>query len=121
MARAHLICPDGTKVAIAGTPEEVARLVERLSGSVGTSRKSSVKDRARKKILKSSGPVGYVRTLKEEGFFKSKRTLSDIQKKLEEKGHIYALTSLSPALLRVVRSRDLGRIKEGGIWKYVNR
>jgi len=121
MAKANLTLPDGTKVAITGTPQEVAGLVERLSSPIVTSKRPAKKSHSQKKPPQASGPVGYIRDLKGEGFFKSKRTISDIQKTLEEKGHIYALTSLSPALLRVVRSRELGRIKEGGVWKYVNR
>ena len=39
--------------------------------------------------------------------------------KLEENGHIYALHSLSPALLRLTRSKMLRRIKEKKGWVYV--
>jgi hypothetical protein len=48
--------------------------------------------------------------LREEGYFKSKRFLNDIKKKLEEKGHIYARTTLSPTLLNLVKRKDLRRV-----------
>ena len=57
----------------------------------------------------------------EKGYFKSKRTIGDIQKKLEEMGHIYALTSLSTPLIRLTRSKNsaLRRLKENKQWVYV--
>ncbi len=75
----------------------------------GASRRASAK-----------GPVGYVRELVAVDYFKTKRGLGDVQKKLEEGAHIYAVTHLSPAMTRLVRTKELRRIKEGGTWKYVN-
>jgi hypothetical protein len=58
--------------------------------------------------------------LASEGWFKSKRTIGDVQKKLEEKGHIYAMESLSTPLLRLTRNRTLRRIKDKSGWAYVS-
>jgi hypothetical protein len=55
-----------------------------------------------------------------DDFFKTKRGLGEVQKKLEEGAHIYPVTHLSPVLFRLVGARELRRIKEGGTWKYVN-
>jgi hypothetical protein len=66
------------------------------------------------------GPSSYILELKQEEFFKQKRTLPEVQKKLEENGHIYAQNSLSTPILRLVRSRQLRRIKEDDVWVYVN-
>ena len=133
MAKAKLTLPNGTKVAIEGTEEEVATLVRRFSdlaaeptggGRTRAGRTARAQKVARaKKAGKSAGPVGHIRELRDQGFFKSKRSINDVQEKLEEKGQIYALTNLSPALLWLVRARPavLGRIKEGGVWKYVQR
>jgi hypothetical protein len=131
MPTANVVLGDGTKVTIEGTVEEVAILLKRISGdksqvseggsSAGTER------RRRKSITKGSsdkrkpkGPADYIRELVADDFFKVKRGLGDVQKKLEEGAHIYPVTHLSPVLFRLVRARELRRIKEGGMWKYVN-
>ncbi len=127
MAKAIMVLPDGTKVTIEGTPEEVATLLSRVSqgGAVASSGKTPSGTRAvaktsaaRKKTVK--GPVGHISSLRDEGFFKSRQTLPDIQRKLEEQGQIYAQSSLSPALVRLVRKRELRRIKEKKGWVYVS-
>lgn len=125
MPSAKLTLPNGTTVSVEGTAEEVARLLKLFSGSEA----SSIKDVADRRggtekggsANKARGPSGYIRQLKTDGFFKGKRSLSDIQEKLEEMGHIYAVTGLSPTLVRLVRAGVLGRVKEDGVWKYVNR
>jgi len=72
-----------------------------------------------KKSAKSGkGPQTYMLELINSGFFSEKRTIADIQKKLEELGHIYAQTSLSAPLLRLVRSKKLSRTKENDSWYY---
>lgn len=136
MVKANLTLPGGAKVAIEGTHQEVASVLEKFSisteepsvrggrGLPNTSlptKPSRVKKTSRPRPSHPRGPIGHIRHLKDEGFFNNKRIIGDIQNKLEEKGHIYALTSLSPALIRLVRARVLGRLKEGGVWKYVNR
>ena len=127
VAKATMVLQDGTKVTIEGTSEEVATLLSKVSqggpvaGSAKTpsGSKTMIKSPApRKKPVK--GPVGHISALREEGFFKSRQTLPDIQRKLEEQGHIYAQSSLSPALVRLVRKRELRRIKEKKGWVYVS-
>ncbi len=130
-----MVLADGTKVTIDGTADEVAALIQRISS--GASQPSSAdaskqnKRRRGKAIAPGSGkggrvrttpkgPAEYVRDLVAANYFKTKRGLGDVQKKLEEGGHIYAVTHLSPVLLRGVRAKELRRIKEGGTWKYVN-
>ena len=66
------------------------------------------------------GPAGRIRNLKDAGFFRTKRAIGDIKDKLEEGGHLYELSAISPALIRMVRNHELRRIKDGGLWKYVN-
>jgi len=127
MVKANLILPSGTKVHFEGTAEEIAVLLSKFSGGseeqVGTNRGQKRKHSAPKeKGPKSrSGPTGLVLDLINEGYFKSRRTLPEIQKKLEEKGHIYAQTSLSPILIRLVRRKDVNfrRIKDKKGWVYV--
>jgi len=133
MAKANLILPDGTKVNIEGTADEVAVLLGKLSAqdtireSKTTTKKKTKKKRKKAAIgndgganKKQEGPTSLVTELVGEGYFKAKRTIGDIQKKLEERGHIYAQTSISPVLTRLTRKRTIRRIKEKKVWVYVN-
>lgn len=135
MPKANLVLTDGTRVMIDGTVEEVAAMLERFSGgatgpSGGISTKSTRRPRGKSAAkgrrtgssakTRTKGPADYVRELVSENYFKTKRGLGDVQKKLEESAHIYPVTHLSPVLLRFVRAKELRRIKEGGTWKYVN-
>jgi hypothetical protein len=128
MAKANLIMPDGTKVQIEGTADEVAVLISRCSTgpdpSIGGGRPSRKKRKPGKNSSTSSGkrkdgPTVFISQLATGGFFKSKRSLPNIQKKLEELGHIYAQSSISPILTRLTRKRVLRRIKEKDGWVYV--
>lgn len=128
MAKAHLTLPDGTTVNIEGTADEVATLLARFAGSAPTTI-TAVKPRRKKAAANSDkkaqktarkSPKTLIEELANENFFKSKRTISEVQKKLEEKGHIYALHSLSTPLLRLTRSKVLRRIKEKDGWVYVS-
>src|SRR5437867_12015650 len=125
MPTAKITLPNGSIVNVEGTPDEVANLLSLFSAPDVKSLRDAVANSG-KPLRQASkgqakGPTGHIRKLKEEGFFKSKRALPDVQKKLEEMGHIYAQESLSPVLVRLVRARVLGRIKEAGTWKYVDR
>jgi hypothetical protein len=127
MAKADLILPNGTKVNIEGTAEEVAVLLRTFSHShaahsvespKGTFKVS--KSSTAKSSRKSDGPTGLIEALAGDGYFKSKKTIGDIQKELEQQGHIYAQTSLSPVLVRLTRKRTIRRLKEKGKgWVYV--
>ena len=131
MAKANLVLPDGTKVNIEGTSEEVAFLLGKFSmqesndklNSTTTSKAKKKRKRLTSNGEKSSkkqiGPTSLIIELVEEGYFKTKRTIADIQKKLEERGHIYAQTSISPQLTRMTRKRIIRRIKENKAWVYV--
>ena len=126
MAKAHIDLPDGTKVAIEGSSEEVAFLLSKYgAGSERTAaqpppKTDSRRSKTRTRESSRKGPTGLITDLVAEGFFKSRRSLSEIQKKLEETGHIYAQTSLSPILVRLVRKRNsLRRLKEKKGWVYV--
>jgi hypothetical protein len=131
MAKANLLLPDGTKVMIDGTADEVASLLERVSPTRGSSsasrgrssrmgrRKPGGEAKAKTKG-KRAGPTDYIRDLIEEGYFKTKREIGAVRGKLEERAHIYPVTSISGPLYRLVKNRELRRIKEDGAWRYVN-
>jgi hypothetical protein len=129
LPKASVVLADGTKVTIQGTGDEVATVLQRLSGgptSPGDGGKGTRRHRGKARAkpgsakAKAKGPADYIRKLVTDDFFKTKRGLGEVQKKLEEGAHIYPVTHLSPVLFRLVRARELRRIKEGGTWKYVN-
>jgi hypothetical protein len=129
MPTANATLPDGTKVTIEGTADEIAAVLQRLSErpdapTAGSETSSRQRGRApmgtASATRKAKGPADYIRELIADDFFKTKRGLSDVQKKLEEGAHIYPVTHLSPSLFRLVRAKELRRIKEDGTWKYVN-
>jgi hypothetical protein len=130
MAQANLVLPDGTKVAIDGSADEVAALLERFStagdhhptAKRGSSRRGrgTAKGTATKSAKKAIGPTDYIRELISEGYFKTKREIGPVRDKLEERAHIYPVTSISGPLFRLVKKKELRRLKEDGAWKYVN-
>jgi len=128
MAKAHLTLPNGTKVNIEGSADEVAILLKKCSQSTdianngrnSTGNKKVRPLRTRQKGTRKEGPTIFITQLENEGYFKSKRTLLELQKKLEERGHIYAQTSISPALTRLTRKRTIRRIKEKKNWVYIS-
>jgi hypothetical protein len=126
MPKAEVTTATGTVVTIEGSVEEVAKLTALLSAGAGTPATTRRAPRRRGAATPTTGrssaggPIGRVRALIAEDFFASKREIRDVQGKLEETGHIYPLGHLSPTLVRLVRSRELRRMKEGRSWKYVN-
>jgi hypothetical protein len=75
------------------------------------------KKQSRSMATKKS-PTGFVTQLKESGFFSDKKSLSDVQKRLEEMGQIVPLTSLSSTLLNLIRGNQLKRVKDNNKWFY---
>jgi len=128
MPKAKLVLPNGTEVTIDGTTEEVTALLDHYckvtTGSASAKKQATRPAKEKKgktKTKKSStGPMGLIRDLVGGNYFKERRTLSAVQKKLEEGGHIYAQTSLSPPLLKLVQNKELRRVKDGKRWVYVN-
>ena len=128
--KASLVLPDGTRVTIEGTADQVAALVNQVAGGNQVAGVSKSKSRARRRGTAATptarpktaakGPADHIRDLIADGFFATKQGLGDVKDKLEERAHIYPITSLSPVLFRLVRLRELRRIKEAGVWKYVN-
>jgi hypothetical protein len=118
MAKAHVATKDGRKVTIEGTPSEVAALLALLEGGAAARPSREPSSRSRRATAKA-GPVSLVSELIDGGFFKKPKELSTIKLALEEQGHFYPVTTLSPVLLRLVRKRQLRRIKDKKRWLYV--
>lgn len=132
MAKAHIKLPNGTDIAIEGSESEVSRILSFISGqtkSTPVSEKAGKVSTPSKKLHSSSGNgnrkpglTTYVLELKDEGYFKKERTLEDVLEALRQKGRIYPVTSLSETMLRLLRQKKLGRIKNNeNKWVYVHR
>ena len=117
MAKAHITTKEGTKVTIEGTPDEVAALTVKLGGVTASGSEGGKRSRKRQEKTKAT-PVNLVSTLIDGGFFRKPKDLAAVKVALEEMGHVYPVTTLSPALLRFVRKRQLRRLKEKKHWLY---
>lgn len=117
MVKAIIELKDGTKITVEGTPKEVAEAKELMISKEG---RKLIKQKIKRK-QKTKGPIGLILELKEENFFDKPRIISEVKQKLEEKTYYYPLSSLSPALIRLVKQGELGRIKKEGKWMWVKR
>jgi hypothetical protein len=120
MAEAKIKLPDGIEVSVSGTPEEITAVVSRLQGGESAPRNAAAAaGKSRPKT--SSGRAQLtelVQQLIESGLFHQPKDLGAVKAALEEMGHHYPVTTLSPALLRLVRKRNLRRLKKGSRWVY---
>lgn len=74
---------------------------------------------ATRRVRASGGATPLLTTLKTEGFFGSKRTISDIRAALGKKGHTYKSNEISPTLTALTRDEVLKREKdEKNHWVY---
>jgi hypothetical protein len=68
--------------------------------------------------------TGRLLALREDGFFGAQRSLSEIREELGSRGFHYPLTTLSGAMQKLVRNRELRRerVKSGAkkAYKYAN-
>lgn len=68
--------------------------------------------------------AGRILVLKDEGFFKTQKTLGEIREELETHGWHYPTTTLSGVLIELVQKRKLRRVRvkeeNKKIWKYSN-
>ena len=120
MAKAHITTKTGTKITVEGTPKEVAELVAELGQKAAAPR---VRDRSGEKAAKrqdkqKATPINLISSLIDGGFFRKPKDLAAVKIALEEMGHFFPVTTLSPVLLRLVRKRQLRRIKDKKRWFY---
>jgi len=123
MTTAEINLPDGTKITIDGSVEDIMKIQQTFSlGSSAKDNQSEIdKSRnIRKKKTNQSGPLGRIRVLIGKDFFKEKRTIDEVKKTLQERAIFYKTSDLSPSLIRLVKGGELRRLKEEGQWRYVN-
>jgi len=84
--------------------------------------KTSKKSKATTAQTKST--PGRILVLRDEGFFNTQRTISEVREELGAHGWHYPLTTLSGTLQALVRKQELRRIRATAgkkkIWKYSN-
>lgn len=114
MAKAKITTKGGLSMQVDGTPAEIAAVLRNLKeqeeGATAPKRKSGKKERALLPDL--------IWSLIDGGFFKTPKTLTAVKTALEEMGHHYPMTSLSGAMLRQVRGRNLRRMRNDKLWVY---
>jgi hypothetical protein len=122
MAKATIKTASGAIVIIEGTSDEVVEIQAKILGPKrGTVPAETVKREAKKTGKSLGTATDAILAMRESSFFKKPKSLSEIKMALEEQGMIYPITSLSTMVLRLVRRRNLGRIKMNGTWAYVAR
>lgn len=121
MPKASIKRPDGTSIVIEGGAAEVAALVRELGGAKSARESKGGggdqgRSRARPKANASLSDL--LISLIDGGFFKKPKDLTEVRNALSEMGHVYPATTVSPALLRLVRRKHLRRLKQGKRWFY---
>lgn len=119
MAKAHYRTKSGAEVVIEGTPEEVANVLARLEPTQRPHSNETTKSAFTKKSKTKVPLRNLVDDLIDSGFFGKPKDLGAIKSVLEEQGHFYPVTSLSPLVLRMVKKKELRRIKDKKRWVYV--
>jgi hypothetical protein len=120
MPKAIIKLEGGATVTVEGSVSEVAEIISRVK-TEQPQRQSSARDETKKTQKKKSAASSYIIELREAGFLDKPKGLGEIAKALEEKGHLYPLTTLSGVVLDLVRARQLGRRKHDRRWVYGKR
>ena len=116
MAKAQINFPDGTRVTLEGTPEEISAVVYR----------GKEKPRVNRRRVKVEGKTtsqrlqlgDLIAELIDGGLFKKPKDLASVRAALANMGHHYPITTLSGAMLNQVRKRNLRRLKQDKRWVY---
>ena len=120
MAKAHILLKSGSKVTIEGTTEEVAALTRELAGvgSLPLDRGPKIPKSADRPRRQKATPSNLVASLIDGGFFRKPKDLGAVKAALHELGRVFPVTTLSPVMLRLVRRRQLRRVKDKKRWVY---
>lgn len=121
MAKATIKSKTGALITVEGSDSEVAKILSAFERTeqVGQAKRTVTKVQTEKKEQKKrQSAFDLLIGLREEGFFEKPRMLGDITQALEEKGHLYPVTTLSGVVLALVQKRHLRRKKVEGRWVY---
>lgn len=96
-----------------GSRNSARRTTKKAAGSEekATARKAAAEKKSTvKKVAGRPGPKAAIGQLLDAGFFRSGRTISQIQEELQHRrGHGYSVQELAPALVRSIRDQSLSR------------
>jgi len=122
MTKAQILTKSGTKIIIEGETREVATLIQQIQGEPNLARHLGFKaKKGSHKISKQKATlISLIDSLIDGGFFRKPKNLAAIKIALAEMGHVYPVTTLSPTLLRLVRRRQLRRIRDKNRWLYTS-
>ena len=118
MPKATYNAPSGATVVVEGAQDEVASILQLLELNAQTAT-PAIAVESRPARNGRTTPMGLLLALVARGFFSKPKELGAVKLALEEEGHFYPTTTLSPLMLRLVRRRELRRIKDKGRWLYV--
>lgn len=122
MPEARVELPDGSRVTVTGTEEEVRRIMRLLTQRKGRDGPRATSEAVARTDSRPGGAVtDYVIELRDAGQFDKPKGLTDVREALASEGHIVPITTLSGVMLGLARSKQLRRFKENGVWKYVKR
>jgi hypothetical protein len=119
MPKAVVNTKSGAVVTIEGTQEEVVDLLGLIEAGALAEAQLSARRPRRSENGTRHTPAQLLVELIDEGFFSEPKGLGAVRGALQEKGHFYPATTLSPLMLRLVRKKELRRIKGGKQWGYV--
>ena len=118
MAKAQITMPDGIVIKIDGTPEEVSAVLREMKKQPPPEREKLQRGAGGRKKHSRILIGDLLDSLNDGGFFKKPRGLAEVKTALAEMGHHYPLTTLSGAMLKEVRKRNLRRMREEKHWVY---
>lgn len=107
--------------------EKIEALLIQLKQSLNVSNKTSSHNKEKSKSIFNqrqgfSGLTGNIYELIEEGFFNDPKTISDLQKKLKDRGIKKPTTALMPSLKLLIIKKVLDRNKpDKGLYNYFKR
>lgn len=107
--------------------EKIEALLIQLKQSLNVSDKTSSHHKEKSKSIRNhergfSGLTGDIYELIEEGFFNGPKTISDLQKKLKDRGIKKPTTALMPSLKHLIIKKVLDRNKpDKGLYQYFKR
>ena len=118
MAKAQISFPDGTTVKLEGTPDEISGVIYRGRSKPEGKRRTASPKVSEKAASQRVQLVDLIANLIDGGFFKKPKDLAAVKGALAELGHHYPVTTLSGAMLRQVRKRNLRRLRQDKRWVY---
>jgi len=101
--------------------EQIEELLMQLKESLNVSNKISSRS-TESRERKFSGLTGKIYELIKEGFFNEPKTISDLQRKLKDRGIKKPTTALMPSLKLLITKKVLDRNKpDKGLYNYFKR